>query len=428
VTTGLQPDHVPAVNGRPVAHRLPGGKPRRWRIAAAGCVAALVLAGAAAVIVPRLLHRGEVCGSDALQDRAIGGLVSFADWLSRNRVPGYVGEVGWPSGPDGNRWAALADSWYSAADRIGLPVTAWAAASWPGGYPMAVYRRGTGSTALNVAGPQSRVLRSHPSTGKFLRGVVLAGGSFGAADSNTGFSSRATGRYGYDYSYENAAGYRFLAAQGVELVRLTLSWERLQPVPGGPLSAVELGRVRTALGQARQAGLAVILDLHNYGSFAAGTAAGTRKLLLGSSDLPIAMLADFWSRLAIATRDEPAVTGFDILNEPITLAAKAAAGARLWEQASQAAVDAIRATGSTTTIAVAGYGQTAPASIGEFHPRAWITDPAHRTVYETHAYFDADSSGHYAAGYDAELAQLPGGGSCHTLPDLSSSPVTFAAP
>jgi hypothetical protein len=425
MTTGL------AVNGQVIADHVPGRKPRRWRIAAGVCAGVLVLAGAAAVTVPRLLHRGEVCGSDALQDRAIGGLVSFADWLSRNHVPGYVGEVGWPSGPDGDRWAALADSWYSAADQIGLPVTAWAAASWPADYPMAVYRRATGSTALNAAGPQSRVLRSHPSTGKFLRGVVLAGGSFGAADSNTGFSSRATGRYGYDYSYENAAGYRFLASQGVQLVRLTLSWERLQPVPGGPLNAVELGRVRTALGQAQRAGLAVILDLHNYGSFAAGTATGSRKLLLGSPDLPISQLADFWSRLAAATRDEPAVTGFDVLNEPITLAAKAAAGARLWEQASQAAVDAIRATGSTVTIAVAGYGQTAPASIAEFHPRAWITDPANRTVYETHAYFDADSSGHYAATYDAELAPLTGAagsGTCHTVPDLSSSPVTFAVP
>ena len=39
------------------------------------------------------------------------------------------------------------------------------------------------------------------------------------------------------------------------------TWERLQPVPGGPLDADELARVRQALTYARQAGLRVILDL-----------------------------------------------------------------------------------------------------------------------------------------------------------------------
>jgi hypothetical protein len=362
-----------------------------------------------------------------VQARAIDGLAAFADWLERNGVPGYVGEVGWPTGADTDRWATLADIWYRAADAVGLPVTAWAAASWPSSYPMAIYRRGGGSTFLNVAGPQSQVVRAHPSTDRFLRGIVLAGGSFGGADSNPSFSSRRPGRYGYDYSYENAASYAYLAAQGVRLVRLTVSWERLQPVPGAELSPAELSRLRAALGRARAAGIAVVLDLHNYGSFAMG---GEGPLDLGSGLLPISRLADFWSRVAMATRDDSAVVGYDLLNEPITLAARGVTAARLWEQASQAAVTAIRATGSTRTIAVTGYGQTAPGMIGDLHPRAWINDPVQRTVYETHAYFDSDSSGHYAAGYTAELARLPdrpAGHTCHAFRDLAPSTPAFAA-
>jgi hypothetical protein len=393
----------------------------------------VLFGGAAAVVGPRLQHPGQVrvCTDDALQTAAVDGLASFAGWLERNRVPGYVGEVGWPGGPDGDRWAALADRWYKAADAIGLPVTTWAAASWPGGYPMAVYRRGPGSTSLNTEGPQVAVLRDHPGTDRFLRGVVLAGGSFGAADTNPTFSSTRPGRYGYDYSYENAPSYFYLAAEGVRLVRLTASWERLQPVPGGPLDPAELARLHTALGHAREAGIAVVLDVHNYGSFAAGDGTQVRTLRLGSDELPVERLGDLWQRLAQATRDESALTGYDILNEPITLAARGADGARLWERASQVAVDAIRSTGSTKTIAVTGYGQTSPTQIAQVHPRAWITDPANRTVYETHAYFDGNSSGHYDTPYAAELARLSGadaGGSCRVLRDLSPSTATFAAP
>jgi Cellulase (glycosyl hydrolase family 5) len=134
--------------------------------------------------------------------------------------------------------------------------------------------------------------------------------------------------------------------------------------------------------------------------------------------------------MAIATRDDSALVGYDLLNEPITLAGRGNDAARLWEQASQAAVTAIRATGSTRTVAVTGYGQTAPGTFGDFHPRAWIDDPVHHTVYEAHAYFDRDSSGHYAAGYAWELARLPAappGQTCHTFRDLATSTPAFVA-
>jgi hypothetical protein len=374
--------------------------------------------------------RSTVCTQDALQAKAVGGLANFAGWLSRNRTTGFVGEVGWPSTRDSPQWNALADTWFTAADRIGLPVTAWAAGPWPADYPMAVYRSGDvaadgsangadgGAVPGPVVEPQAAVVERHPTTARYLRGVVLAGGSFAAGDTDAGFGSGNPGRYGEDYGYEAGSTYRELAARGIRLVRLTAVWERLQPVPFGPLSATELARVRTALGRAAQAHLAVVLDLHGYGDFAEGGGPDgpVHHLTLGSRALPTSALADFWRRMAPAVADEPAVVAYGILNEPSRLAADGRAGARIWERAAQQSVDAIRATGSRTAVTVSGYLPMGPPAWGQMHPRAWVRDPLHRVAYETHAYFDSDGSGHYYRSYAEELRQVTAPkGSCQRL-------------
>jgi hypothetical protein len=350
----------------------------------------------------------KVCASDVLQAKAVAGLANFAGWLRRNGASGFIGEVGWPSNRDSARWNRLADTWYTAADHIGLPVTAWAGGSWPADYPMAVYRSDARSSAVNIPGPQAVVVERHPSTGRYLRGVALAAGSFAAADTNAGFGAGNPGHYGQDYGYETPSTYRGLATRGVRLVRLAITWERLQPVPFGSLSHDELASVRSALRQASQAHLAVIVDLHGYGDFAAGGGphGPIRHLVLGSPDLPTTALADFWKRMAQAVADAPAVAAFGILNEPTRLAATGRSGALIWERAAQQSVDAIRRTGSTSAVTISGYLPMGPPAWGQMHPHAWISDPLHRVAYESHAYFDSDGSGHYDASYAEELRRV----------------------
>lgn len=406
----------PAGPPRPAGRRLG----RRGRLVAGVVAGALVATG---VTVGRVIHAAggqTVCGADAVQSTAVAGLADFTDWLARNHVPGYVGEVGWPSGPDADQWNAVADRWYDAADRAGLPVTAWAAGPWPASYPLAIYRRAAGASALSVAGPQAGVLREHPGTGALPRGIVLASGSFSAGDVNGGYSNVAPGRYGYDYSYGNSAGFAYLHGQGINLVRLAVTWERLQPRPGGPLSEVEVGRLLRAVDLAERAGIRVVIDLHGYGDYVDGSGGTRRVLRLGSPALPTTALADFWRRVAAATSGSTGIVGYDLMNEPRDLAQHGAAGARLWEQASQQAVDAVRSTGDRREVFVSAFGQDSPAHFADFHPRAWIQDPAHAVVYEAHAYFDADSSGHYARSYAAELrlasaTEVP---RCETMPRL----------
>lgn len=349
-----------------------------------------------------------VCAHDALQAKAVAGLANFAGWLRRNHASGFIGEVGWPSNRDSASWNALADTWYTAADRIGLPVTAWAAGSWPADYPMAIYRSGPYPDEVDVPGPQAAVLERHPSTDRYLRGVNLAAGSFAAADFNAAYGGGNPGRYGLDYGYETAPTYRNLAARGVRLVRLAVTWERLQPRPFGPLSTGELNRVRAALEYARQAHLDVVVDLHGYGEYAAGggRSGQIRHLVLGSPQLPTTALADFWKRMARAVADEPAVVALGVLNEPTHLAASGRAGALIWERAAQQSVDAIRHSGNTTTVTISGYLPMGPGAWGQMHPRAWVHDPLDRVAYESHAYFDSDGSGHYDAGYAAELRRV----------------------
>ncbi|GAA2634843.1 hypothetical protein GCM10010399_79420 [Dactylosporangium fulvum] len=370
---------------------------------------AAVLLLVVAIAVPLQLPRPArvLCVSDIVQARAVAGLANFSGWLRRNHATGFIGEIGWPADRDADQWTGVAEAWYNAADIVGLPVTAWAAGTWPANYPMAVYRPVAQGQSVDVAGPQAKVIERHGTTPTYLRGVNLAAGSFATSEVNGGFGTGNPGLYGQDYTYETPASYTFLAGRGVHLVRLAVNWERLQPRPFGPLDEVEVARVRGALEHARAAGLAVILDLHNYGDYAAGggSSGQPRMLRLGDDRLPTTALADFWARMSRAA-DNPAVIGLGLLNEPTRLAADGRDGALIWERAAQQAVDAIRSTGDRRAILVSGYIPMGPPSWGQMHPTAWVVDPINRIAYESHAYFDHDGSGHYWMSYADELRSV----------------------
>ncbi len=385
---------------------------RVWgRRLAAGLAVTLVV-GIGIHAIPRLFGPAddEVCPEDAVQARAVQGVVSFAAWLRTHGAQGYVGEVGWPAGFDRQAWDRTAQAWYRAADIAGLPTTAWAAGRWSRDYPMWVYRASTVGGYLDEAGPQAAVVERHLQVDGVARGVAIGSGTFGASDVDDGYSNADPGRYGWDYTYESAKGYAFLARRGIRLVRLGVSWERLQRRPAGPLDAKEVARLLRALTWAEQAGLKVVLDLHSYGTYALADGGRVRQVALGTPELPVSALADLWRRLAEATSSSRAIVGYDLMNEPARLAVGGAQGALVWEAASQGAVEAIRQAGGTATVVVAGYGSSSPVGWPHLHPEPWIEDPLGDVAYEVHSYFDEDGSGHYDLTYDQELAALAGGG------------------
>ena len=132
---------------------------------------------------------------------------------------------------------------------------------------------------------------------QYLRGVNLASAEFGVPGRN------GPGEHGHDYVYPIAAyapGYdepEFLAAQGVNLFRLPVSWERLQPALFAPLDAAELGRLRHTVETLRALGAYVVVDVHNYARYGG--------LLIGTDDVPTAAFGDFWARLAAVLQPYP---------------------------------------------------------------------------------------------------------------------------
>jgi hypothetical protein len=347
---------------------------------------------------------------DALQRRALGELGSFTGWLARNGVKGYVGELGWPDAARGDaaQWNALAERWYRAADGSGLWATAWAAGEWWGtSYPLAVFEDRLAPAGVESADTQASVVQAHPTRIGTWRGVSVAGGEFGTPvdQPTSAFSNVNAGVYDRDYHYDGSATFRYLAARGVRLVRLPIRWERLQPALGRSLDEAELQRVKAVVARAGAAGLQVILDVHNYGAYYLFDGSGGVRRALGSAQVPGSAFADLWRRLSLQFKDDPAVLAYGLMNEPVGLAATATrTPAQVWERASQAAVDAIRATGDETFVSVAGYLWSGAAAFAAQHARAWIRDPLRSVRYEAHAYFDRDRSGTYVHTYAEDLA------------------------
>ena len=94
-----------------------------------------------------------------------------------------------------------------------------------------------------------------PATGRApLSGVNIAGGEFNSA--------RKPGIFGKDYIYPDAKTAQPFIDMGMQVVRVPILWERVQPTPLKPLSTTEMALIDKSL-----ASLApfrtIELDVHN---------------------------------------------------------------------------------------------------------------------------------------------------------------------
>jgi endoglucanase len=235
--------------------------------------------------------------------------------------------------------------------------------------------------------------------GQYSRGINLAGAEFG--------ENNLPGALGRDYTFNSETTYRYFGAKNLNLIRVMLRWERLQPALRGPLDANYLSGVRNNVAWAKAHGDRVILDIHNYGRFKINESGVLTTYTLdnaygGVVKVSGADLADLWARVATEFRDEPAVYAYDLMNEPHDM------GSANWKNISQAALMAIRSTGDRKLIMVPGDNWSSAEQWARTHgPTSWIVDPALNFAYEAHQYFDRDSSGSYALTYDQELALNP---------------------
>jgi len=233
-------------------------------------------------------------------------------------------------------------------------------------------------------------------------GVSLAGPEFGT-DSAT-FCNESPGVFGRDYTYNSEPSVRYFCSKGATLLRIPIRWERIQPRLGQSLDELELARLRVLVGWAAKHRGRVIIDVHNFGRYTMLADGRPRSLIIdqeckGQTPVSRHHFADLWRRLALAFHDEPAVQSFGLMNEPHDM------GVSNWHKISQVAVDAIRATGDTRQILVAGNDWSKAHRFAAANgPKAWIRDPADNIAYEAHCYFDRDGSGRYEKSYDQEAA------------------------
>jgi endoglucanase len=236
--------------------------------------------------------------------------------------------------------------------------------------------------------------------GQFRRGVNVAGAEFG--------QTNIPGTFNRDYTFNSENTFRYFGEKKLGLIRLPFLWERLQPVPGGPLDAAYLAGLKQDVGWARAHGAEVILDVHNFArySFLEGGALKTYVIDNAAADgtirISAADLADLWVRLSNEFKFETAVYAYDLMNEPHDM------GKASWKTISQQVLDAVRANQDDKLVLIPGDGWSSGNRWLTTHgPNSWIHDPANNFAYEAHQYFDRDESGTYALSYDSELARTP---------------------
>jgi endoglucanase len=212
----------------------------------------------------------------------------------------------------------------------------------------------------------------------YSKGVNLAGADFG--------ENALPGVFGTHYTYPNQGEVDYFNAKGMNIYRLPFRWERLQRSLNADFDANETARLDGFVNATTAKGQIVVLDPHNYARY--------NGALIGSSSVPYTAFADFWRRLAERYKNNPKVV-FGLVNEPHDMPTAQ------WVNAANAAIAAIRATGSSNTIFVPGNRWTGAWTWftqdenGASNAQAMlsITDSGNNMVFEVHQYLDSDGSG-----------------------------------
>lgn len=220
-------------------------------------------------------------------------------------------------------------------------------------------------------------------------GVNLAGAEFYHKKMD------GAGRFNIDYHYPTPRELDYWASKGMKLIRLPFKWERLQREVEGPLSGDELEYIRYLLREADARGMKILLDMHNYGR----RGYKGRNRIIGDTLQP-AHFGQVWALIARELRDEPAIYGYGLCNEPHDMLPECP-----WVSIAQTAIDSIRAVDRRTAIVVAGNTWSSAERWPDINQGLEsLRDPSDNLIYEAHCYFDNDASGIYRKGYDEEGA------------------------
>jgi endoglucanase len=247
-----------------------------------------------------------------------------------------------------------------------------------------------------------------PAPGSIRHGVDLVG-----MEMNWSLFSAGTGPVAdTNYPVFDTREIDYLASKHASVLMFTFSWEGMQNQLFGPIPASTTGNFKAyfdnykrIVDYATGRGIQVIVAPWQSDRDGGIAGAAWRGELIGGVDVSNAAFADFWTRMANIFKDNPLV-GYRLITEPHDI------GTMQWWTAAQAALTAIRATGSTQTLYVPGTDYTAasqwtenwydPAQpqrsnaygyLNANGPGQPLLDPLGKTVVEVHTYLDMDEGG-----------------------------------
>ncbi len=205
-----------------------------------------------------------------------------------------------------------------------------------------------------------------------IKGINLAGLGFAPA--------QLPGVLGKHYHFPSPEHYAYYAGIGFNAVRLSVIWERWQPKLFEALDPGYNQLIEGAFLHARQYGLNVVIDLHNYHRY--------RGQHIGTEKVPVSAYIDAWLRISRKFSKYDNLLAYGLMNEPHGTLGQ-------WENHAQAVVSAIRAKGDATMLYIAGDHWSNSYFWSKQHKKSFIQDPMNRFKYEAHLYVDNNSSGTY---------------------------------
>src|SRR6516165_2484327 len=215
----------------------------------------------------------------------------------------------------------------------------------------------------------------------YAKGVNLAGGEYAPGPN---------GVYGTAYMYPTTQEFDYYKSKGFSIVRLPFDIARLQPASMSALNQSELAHITAAVEYARQIGMYIILDPHNYGKMWDQQMNGYQPIGPSPYVIPDSYFADFWRRLSTVYKNYPNVI-YGLMNEPNMQSPTS------WKTSAVTAINAIRTVSTTQVIFIPGTAFTTAATwVTSGNAAAWTgyKDPAGGPfAFEMHQYLDSNYSG-----------------------------------
>jgi len=279
-----------------------------------------------------------------------------------------------------------------------------------------VFRSGFDASTASIEVYFDDVVLQAPAPTQF-RGTTIAGMESGFNGAGTQHVCLQAGGpvAGTDYPAQDTRLVDYYSAKGVSMLRPLFAWECMQPVLNGTIPGAAVGNYKAYFDAYKMMvdyatntkGMNVIIEPWEAASDNSIGGAMWNGDLVGSAAVPRSAFADFWSRMAAIFKDNPRVS-YGLMSEPNHMSTAS------WFASAQAAITAIRTTGSTQRIYVPGNAYTAAAtwttanSYGGdavSNAEGWLNangvgmplsdDPLNNIALEVHTYVDCYQGGLY---------------------------------